>query len=74
MAKTLAELATLVEGAVINGDKDLTIEDIEHDSRKITQGALFVCMEGVHVDGHKFIYLRQNIPDLPPSCLNAVEL
>ena len=34
MAKTLAELATLVEGAVINGDKDLTIEDIEHDSRK----------------------------------------
>ena len=55
MAKTLAELAALVEGAVINGDKDLTIEDIEHDSRKITQGALFVCMEGVHVDGHKFI-------------------
>ena len=46
MAKTLAELAALVEGAVINGDKDLTIEDIEHDSRKITQGALFVCMEG----------------------------
>ena len=46
MAKTLAELAALVEGAVINGDKDLTIEDIEHDSRKITQGALFVIFQG----------------------------
>ena len=55
MAKTLAELAALVEGARIVGNKDLEIADIEHDSRKITEGALFVCMEGVHVDGHKFI-------------------
>ncbi len=55
MAKTLAELAALVEGARIVGNKDLEIADIEHDSRKILEGALFVCMEGVHVDGHKFI-------------------
>lgn len=55
MAKTLAELAALVEGARIVGNKDLEIADIEHDSRKIVKGAMFVCMEGVHVDGHKFI-------------------
>ena len=55
MAKTLGELAALVAGAEIIGDKDLEIKDIEHDSRKIRPGALFVCMEGVHVDGHRFI-------------------
>ena len=55
MTKTLGALAALVDGAEIIGDEDLQIKDIEHDSRKITEGALFVCMEGVHVDGHKFI-------------------
>lgn len=55
MAKTLAALAALVPGAEIIGNGDLEIQDIEHDSRKIETGALFVCMEGVHVDGHKFI-------------------
>lgn len=55
MARTLGELAQLVAGAEVIGDENLEIKDIEHDSRKITAGALFVCMEGVHVDGHKFI-------------------
>lgn len=55
MAKTLEALAALVEGAELIGNKELEIKDIEHDSRKVTEGALFVCMEGVHVDGHKFI-------------------
>ena len=55
MAKTLGQLAALAAGAEIIGNQDLEIKDIEHDSRKISEGALFVCMEGVHVDGHKFI-------------------
>lgn len=55
MAKTLGGLAALVAGAEIIGDRDLAIKDIEHDSRKVTEGALFVCMEGLHVDGHRFI-------------------
>ena len=55
MAKTLGQLAALAAGAEIIGNQDLEIKDIEHDSRKVTAGALFVCMEGVHVDGHKFI-------------------
>lgn len=31
-----------------------TIESIEMDSRKITQGSLFICMKGFSVDGHDF--------------------
>ena len=54
MTKKLSELALLVPEAKILGD-DVAIGDIEHDSRKVTTGNLFVCMEGAHVDGHNFI-------------------
>ncbi len=53
--KTLEELALLVEGAKILGDAQTEITGIEHDSRKIAAGNLFVCFEGAHVDGHNFI-------------------
>ena len=53
--KTIGELADRVEGAVVIGDRDTVITGIEHDSRKIGEGMLFVCIPGVHVDGHKFI-------------------
>ena len=55
MTKTLEELALLIQGAKIIGDKNILITGIEHDSRKVKAGNIFVCMEGVHVDGHKFI-------------------
>ena len=53
--KTLEELALLIQGTKIVGDKDVEITGIEHDSRKIQPGNLFVCIEGAHVDGHKCI-------------------
>ena len=53
--KTLAQLAELVKGSVITGDKNIEIKGIEHDSRKVQAGTLFVCIAGFHVDGHKFI-------------------
>ena len=53
--KKLAQLAELVEGSVIKGDKNIEITGIEHDSRKVEEGTLFVCIAGFHVDGHKFI-------------------
>ena len=53
--KTIQQLAQLVEGATIIGDKETIITGIEHDSRKAEAGTLFVCIKGVHVDGHKFI-------------------
>ena len=55
MMKTLEELALLIQGTKIIGDAKTKIISIEHDSRKITNGSLFVCFEGAHFDGHKFI-------------------
>lgn len=38
-----------------NGSMDLEITGIEYDSRKVKQGCLFVCIDGVEDDGHKYI-------------------
>ena len=53
--KRLEELADLVPGARIAGDKCTEITSIERDSRRAAKGALFVCINGVHVDAHSFI-------------------
>lgn len=53
--KTLEELALLVQGTKIVGDGGTEIKNIQHDSRKVGTGSLFVCMEGAHFDGHNFI-------------------
>ena len=53
--KTLEELALMVHGAKVLGNGEEKISGIEHDSRKVSAGSLFVCMEGAHFDGHNFI-------------------
>ena len=53
--KRLEELADLVPGARIAGDKCTEITSIERDSRRAAEGTLFVCINGVHVDAHSFI-------------------
>ena len=55
MMKTLEELALLVQNTKIIGDSQTKITGIEHDSRKITQGNMFICFEGAHFNGHDFI-------------------
>lgn len=37
------------------GTTDIAINDIQIDSRKVTQGTVFVAIKGVQVDGHDFI-------------------
>ena len=53
--KTLKQLASLVSGAEISGNADEAITALAHDSRKVQEGTLFICIPGVHVDGHSFI-------------------
>lgn len=53
--KTLEELGLLIPNTKIIRNSGVEILNIEHDSRKVSKGSLFVCMEGVHFDGHKFI-------------------
>ena len=35
-------------------DKNITISSVEHDSRKVTAGALFLCIKGERSDGHDY--------------------
>jgi UDP-N-acetylmuramoyl-L-alanyl-D-glutamate--2,6-diaminopimelate ligase len=37
------------------GSTDLLVNDIQIDSRKVTEGCVFVAIKGVQVDGHTFI-------------------
>lgn len=52
---TLEMIQQRVPGAKLTGKPDVLIRDLVQDSREVTPGALFVAVEGLHVDGHKFI-------------------
>jgi len=51
----LSELINNLEIKEINGDLNLDIKGISHDSRNIKRGYLFVCIKGFTFDGHCFI-------------------
>jgi UDP-N-acetylmuramoyl-L-alanyl-D-glutamate--2,6-diaminopimelate ligase len=54
--KQLEKLIELIPGAKVkSGSIDKIITDLTIDSRQVKKGSLFVCIKGVHVDGHKFI-------------------
>lgn len=46
---------TLASGSSPSEFPNLNVTDVCFDSRKVTDGALFVCIEGYSFDGHKFV-------------------
>ena len=51
-------LRTLLAGVAteeVRGDMDLPVRGIAYDSREVEPGYLFVAMDGVHTDGHRFV-------------------
>ena len=38
----------------VDGDQNVSIDEITHDSNKISNGCLFCCVVGENVDGHEF--------------------
>jgi UDP-N-acetylmuramoyl-L-alanyl-D-glutamate--2,6-diaminopimelate ligase len=44
-----------IEVISFNGDKNSIISGIEFDSRKVTEGSLFVAVRGYNTDGHDYI-------------------
>ena len=48
------KIKQLLEGVSFRGDGNIEISCIESDSRKVTEGCLFVCVKGYETDGHKF--------------------
>lgn len=51
----LSNLMKNLDYTVIKGNNDIEISDIIYDSRKVTDGTVFVALKGYNVDGHKFI-------------------
>lgn len=55
MSKKLGQLLEKMEYELVQGSLDTEVTDLAYDSRKITEGMLFVAIAGTVVDGHKFI-------------------
>jgi UDP-N-acetylmuramoyl-L-alanyl-D-glutamate--2,6-diaminopimelate ligase len=53
--KTLRALAAEIGVRDVLGNTDALIRDIAYDSRDAGEGSLFVALEGLHEDGHRFI-------------------
>ncbi|UVI32192.1 UDP-N-acetylmuramoyl-L-alanyl-D-glutamate--2,6-diaminopimelate ligase [Paenibacillus spongiae] len=50
----LDQLAALLETAVVAGDGHKEITGIQTDSRKVSEGDLFICLVGHNMDGHDY--------------------
>lgn len=52
---TIEQLVSVLKNVEIRGDVNKNIEFITHDSRRVKDNTLFVCICGTRVDGNKFI-------------------
>lgn len=51
----LKELCRKIDYEVLQGSLETDVADIIYDSRKISDGTMFVCMVGAVTDGHQYI-------------------
>ena len=51
----LNHLLSGISHEMLSGTQNASISKIVIDSRKVTKGALFVCIRGLNVDGHRYI-------------------
>jgi UDP-N-acetylmuramoyl-L-alanyl-D-glutamate--2,6-diaminopimelate ligase len=54
-ARPLAALASAIPLQELRGERDIRIRELAYDSRRIEPGDLFVALEGLHTDGHRYI-------------------
>lgn len=53
--KTLAELFQGLPHRVLSGSMERTVRSIQHDSRSVEAGDVFVALPGTHIDGHHYV-------------------
>lgn len=54
--KTLSQLTVHIKNKTIIGSTDVLVSEIIIDSRKVSEGSMFVALKGTQVDGHTFIF------------------
>ncbi|EIA20301.1 UDP-N-acetylmuramoylalanyl-D-glutamate--2,6-diaminopimelate ligase [Listeria fleischmannii subsp. coloradonensis] len=55
----LKELLRVLPLCHTDADLDMDIKKIAQDSREVTPGTLFICIDGEIVDGHKFAQVAE---------------
>ncbi len=50
----------------VKGKLDITVKDLQIDSRKAGKGSVFIAIKGVHTDGHQFI---DNVVEKKPAAI-----
>lgn len=55
MKKSVLDIQRKLKECALSGNVKAEVSGITSDSRKVKPGDLFVCLQGFHVDGHKFI-------------------
>jgi UDP-N-acetylmuramoyl-L-alanyl-D-glutamate--2,6-diaminopimelate ligase len=51
----IKEILNGIDVVSLRGDENISVNNIEFDSRKVTGGSLFVAVKGYNTDGHDFI-------------------
>ncbi len=52
--KKLSQLLEKIEYKCVAGSPDVSIDEVVYDSRKVSEGCLFICITGANADGHEF--------------------
>ena len=51
----LTQLLERLEYEVVQGDDQIEVTELIYDSRKVTEGSVFVCISGAVSDGHAYV-------------------
>ncbi|MCL5283563.1 MAG: UDP-N-acetylmuramoyl-L-alanyl-D-glutamate--2,6-diaminopimelate ligase [Armatimonadetes bacterium] len=51
----LKDLASNLDDSTLSGEGDVIVQGLTHDSRMVQPGDLFICLQGIHSDGHQFV-------------------
>ncbi len=82
--KTLSKISQKLKKQTIIGNPDVTVSEIIIDSRKVSEGSMFVALKGTQVDGHTFIQkaidmgatsiLCEDLPSIQLSTITYVQV